>query len=74
MTSFRTPTIFFHFSNKNVISVPTSPNMPISSKFLEKTPTKHNQLSVEKSKFGKFTHDNDVIQDANKVIFDINLK
>ena len=36
--------------------------------------TKCNQIKVEKTRFGKGNPENDVIQDAQKVILDLNLK
>jgi hypothetical protein len=36
--------------------------------------TKRNQIKFEKSGFGKFNPENDVIHDAHKVICNINLK
>ena len=35
---------------------------------------KRNQLKIKKSKFGKFSPENDVIGDAHKVICNRNLK
>ena len=36
--------------------------------------TERRQINVEKSKFGKFNHENDVIYDAHKVICNLNQK